>query len=200
MTSLIKYILSRNTLYYIISNLLVQVNQHFNNQHNRQLMAPKHDTDHDPSVDGKLATHENESIPSVAMQDQDYTDIMNELRVLVGSDRNTVQGFINDMVRNNTTPTSQLKASMPESTLHRISKIVMKEADRNKMMELIRSGKKIPENDVDILDPIDTSDLYGLINEGINKHYRRNIPQWVTNDMVGITNVPTTVHSNNEAT
>ena len=90
-------------------------------------MAPKHDTDHDPFVDGKLATHENKSIPSMAMQDQDHIDIMEELRVLVGSNRNTVQGFINDMVGNNNAPTSQSKSSMPESTLHQISKIVMKE-------------------------------------------------------------------------
>ena len=65
-------------------DLLSQVNQHFDNQHDRQLMVPKHDTDHDPFVDGKLITHENESIPSVAMQDQDHTDIMDKLRVLVG--------------------------------------------------------------------------------------------------------------------
>ena len=39
-----------------------------------------------------------------------------------------------------------------------------------------------------------------MINEGINKHYRGNTPQGVTNDMVGITKVPTTVHSNNKAT
>ena len=66
------------------------------------------------------------------MQDQDHTDIMNELAVLVGSDRNTVQGFINDMVGNTNAPTSQSKPSMPESTLHWISKIVMKEAFRDK--------------------------------------------------------------------
>ena len=106
---------------------------------------------------------------TVAMQDQDYTDIMDELAALVGSDRNTVQGFINDMVGNTDAPTSQSKLSMLESTLHRISKMVMKEAVENKKMELIRSSMKIAENDVDVLDPIDTSDLYGLINEGINK-------------------------------
>ena len=76
----------------------------------------------------------------------------------------------------------------------------MKEAAKDKMMELIRSGKKIPENDVDVLDLIDTSDLYGLINEGINKYYCRNTAQGVTNDMVGIANVTTTAHSNNQAT
>ena len=38
---------------------LSQVNQHFDNQHDWQLMVPKHDTDtdHDPSVDRKLVTH-----------------------------------------------------------------------------------------------------------------------------------------------
>ena len=58
-------------------DLLGQVNQHFDNRHDRQLMAPKHDTDHghhnpsDPqstiSVDCKLVTHKDESIPSVTM-------------------------------------------------------------------------------------------------------------------------------------
>ena len=81
-------------------DLLSQVNQHLDNQHDRQLMAPNHDTDHEhhnssdptsnPSVDGKLVIHEDESIPSVVMQDQDHTDIMDELAAIVGSDRNTV--------------------------------------------------------------------------------------------------------------
>ena len=48
---------------------------------------------------------------------------------------------------------------MPESTLHQISKMIMKEAVEDKKMELIRSGIKIPENNVDVLDLIDTSDL-----------------------------------------
>ena len=30
----------------ILEDLLSQLNQDFDNQHNRQLMAPKHDTDH----------------------------------------------------------------------------------------------------------------------------------------------------------
>ena len=149
-------------------------------------MAPKHDTEHDPSIDGKFATNANESIPSMTMKNQDHTDIMNQLRVLVDSNCDTVQGFINDMVGNSNAFTSQSKPSMPESTLHWISMIVMKEAVRDKMTKIILSDKKIPENDVDVLDFIDTSDLYGLINEGINKNYRRNRPQGVTNDMMGI--------------
>ena len=76
-------------------------------------------------------------ITSVAMQDQDHTDIMDELAAIVRSDHNTVQGFINDMVGNTNTSTSQLKPSMPESTLHRISKMVTKEAVEDKKMELI---------------------------------------------------------------
>ena len=92
----------------VLDDLLGQVNQDFNNQHNQQLMAPKYDTDHEnhnpsnpPSnslVDCKLITPKNESIPSVAIQDQDYTDIIDELSTILGSDRNTVQRFINDMV------------------------------------------------------------------------------------------------------
>ena len=58
---------------------------------------------------------------------------------------------------------------------------------------------KIPENNVDILDLINNSNLYGLINEDINKYNHRNTAQGVTNDMVGLTNVPTTVYSNNKA-
>ena len=53
---------------------------------------------------------------------------------------------------------------------------------------------------MDFLDFIDTLDLYRLINEGINKYNHCNIAQGVTNDMVGITNIPTIVHSNNKAT
>ena len=125
---------------------------------------------------------------------------MHELATLVGSNRNTVQGFINGMVGNTNAPTSQSKPPMFEPTLHRISKIVIKGTVRDKMLELIQSGKKIPENDVDVLDLTDTSDLYGMINEGINKHYQRDTAQRVTNEMVNITNVSTTAHSNNKAT
>ena len=100
-------------------------------------MAPKHDTGHDPSVGDKLVTHEDDSIPSVAMQDQDYIDIMDKLAAIIGSDRNTVQGFINDMVGNTDAPNSQSKPSMPELTLHQISKMVMKKGVEDKKMELI---------------------------------------------------------------
>ena len=51
----------------VLEDLLSQVDQDFNNQHNQQLMAPKHDTDyehHNPnnppsttSVECKLVTH-----------------------------------------------------------------------------------------------------------------------------------------------
>ena len=78
--------------------------------------------------------------------------------------------------------------------------MVMKEAVEDKKMELIRSSMKILENDVDVLDLINTSDSYKLINEGINKYNHRNTAQGVTNDMVGITTILTTVHSNNKAT
>ena len=133
-------------------------------------MAPTSGTDHEHqntskstsnlSADAELVTHENGLIPSVAMQDQDHANIMQELATLVDSNRSTVQEFINDMVCETFVPTSQSKPPILEPTLHRISKIVMKEAVRDKMLELIQSGKEIPGNDVDILDLIDTLDLY----------------------------------------
>ena len=154
-------------------------------------MTREHDTGrghHNPSnpqsntsIDCKLAIGKDESFISEIMKNKDTTDIMDELATMIQ-------------------PPNQLRSSIPESTLHRISKMVMKEAVEDKKMELIRSGMKIPENDVDVLDLIDTSDLYGMINEGINKHYQRDTAQRVTNDMVNITNVSITAHSNNEAT
>ena len=186
-------------------------------------MAPKNDTDHEhhnpgdpsstPSVNCKLVTHKDESIPSMTIQNEDHTDIMDELAVIIGSDRNTVQEFIINMIGNTDVPTvingnnkttarppSQLRSSIPEAILHWISKMVMKEAVEDKKMELIRSSTKIPENDVDVLDLINTSDLYRLINDGINKYNHHNIVQGVTNDMIGNTNIPKTVHSSKEAT
>ena len=133
-------------------------------------------------------------------QDQDHTNIMQGLATLVGSNRKTVQEFINDMVCETVVPTSQSRPPMFESTLHRISKIVMKEAVRDKMLELIQSGKKVKENNVDVLDLIDTSDLYGMINKGINKHYQRDAAQRVTNDALNTTNISTTAHSTNKVT
>ena len=86
-------------------------------------MAPKHDTDHEhhnpndlqstTSVDCKLVTHEDKSIPSVTMQNEDHTDIMGELATMLQ-------------------PPNQLRSPMPKSTLHRISKIVMKEVVEDK--------------------------------------------------------------------
>ena len=76
----------------------------------------------------------------------------------------------------------------------------MKEAFRDKMLKLIQSGKKIPENNVDVLDLINTPDLYQMINEGIDKHYQRDKARRVTNEMVNITNASTIAHSNEKAT
>ena len=66
---------------------------------------------------------------------------------------------------------------IPESTLTSISKKVMKEAVEDKKVELKQSGTKIPAKYVDILRLIDTLDLYGLINDGINKYNDRNTKQ-----------------------
>ena len=128
---------------FVLADLLSQVDQNFDNQHDQQLMAPKYDTDHGhhnlsdlqsiTSVDCKLVTHEDESTPFVTMQNEDHTDIMDELAATLR-------------------PPNHLKSSMPESTLQRISKMVTKEAVEDKKMDLMRSGTKIPENDVDVLD------------------------------------------------
>ena len=64
----------------------------------------------------------------------------------------------------------------------------------------MRSGTKIPENDVDVFDLIDTLQLYGLINDGIDKYNHRNTVQGFINDIVGNKNVPTMFHNSNEAT
>ena len=90
-------------------------------------MASNHEIDHkyqntrdstsNPSVANEFGTHKDKSIHLVAMQDQDHADIMEELATLVGSNRNTVQGFINDMVGNTNAPTSQSKLPMFEPTL-----------------------------------------------------------------------------------
>ena len=120
-------------------------------------MILKHDTDHghhnpstpllNTSVDCKFVTHEDESIPSEAMKNKDNTDIMDELAAMIQ-------------------PTNQLRSSIPKSTLHQISKMVMKKAVKNKKIKLMRSGTKIPVNNVDILDLNKTLELYGLINDG----------------------------------
>ena len=78
--------------------------------------------------------------------------------------------------------------------------MVMKVANGNKKMELMGSGTKIPENDVDVLDLINTLELYGLINDGIDKYNHRNTVQGFINDMVCNTNIPTMVHNSNKAT
>ena len=90
-------------------------------------MAPKDDTGrghHNPrdpqpttSVDCKLITCKNESISSEIMKNEDTADIMDELAAMLR-------------------PPNQLRLSMPESTLHQISKMVMKETIEDKKMEL----------------------------------------------------------------
>ena len=67
-------------------------------------------------------------------------------------------------------------------------------------MELKQPGKVIPAKDVDILRLIDTSYLYGLINDGINKYNDRNTIQGFINNMVGNTNTATVVKNSNNMT
>ena len=52
----------------------------------------------------------------------------------------------------------------------------------------------IPAKEIDVLSLIDTLDLYGLINDGINKYNDRNTVQGFINDMVGNTNIILGVH------
>ena len=92
-------------------------------------MTHKHDTDtdrghHNPSnpqsttsVDCKLATGKDESFSSETMKNEDTTDIMDELAATMR-------------------PLNQLRSLIPESTLHRISKMVMKEAVEDKKVDL----------------------------------------------------------------
>ena len=115
------------------------------------------------------------------MKNKDTTDIMDELATMIQ-------------------PPNQLRSSIPESTLHRISKMVMKKAVEDKKVELMQLGTMIPAKDVDVLCLIDTSGLYKLINDGINKYNDCNTVQGFINDMVGNTNVPTVVESSNKAT
>ena len=128
-------------------------------------MESKHDTfqgHHNPNnpqsttfVDCELVTGKDKLFSSGTIKNEDTTDIMDELASMIQ-------------------PPNQLRSSMPESTLHRISKMVMKEAVEDKKMKLIQSGKKIPDSDVDVLDLIDTSNSYELINDGINKYNDRD--------------------------
>ena len=122
-------------------------------------MTSEHDTGrghHNPSnpqsntsIDCKLAIGKDESFISEIMKNKDTTDIMDELATMIQ-------------------PPNQLRSSIPESTLHWISKMVMKEAVEDKKVELMRSGRNVPTKDVDVLYLIDTFDLYGLLNDGIN--------------------------------
>ena len=75
----------------VTADLISQEDQDFDNRHDRQLMAPKYDTDHghhnlnDPQsttfVDCKLV--KDESILSETMKNEDTTDIMDELTAMI---------------------------------------------------------------------------------------------------------------------
>ena len=78
--------------------------------------------------------------------------------------------------------------------------MIMKEAVEDKKAELRQLGTKISAKDIDVLCLINTSNLYRLINDGIDKYNDRITVQGFINDMVGNTNVPTMVHNSNEAT
>ena len=175
----------------VIADLLSQEDQDYDDRHDQQLMTHEHDTcqgHHNPSnqqsntsVDYKLATSKDESFPPEAMKNGDITDIMDELGTMKR-------------------PPNLLESSISESTLHRISRKVMKQAIEDKKVELKQSGTKIPAKDVDILRLIDTLDLYGLINDSINKYNDCNTIQGFINNMIGNTNTATGVKNNYKTT
>ena len=84
----------------VVLDLLSEGSEGYDNQHDWQLMARKHDNchaHHNPrnsqsatSVDCKLATGKDESFSSEAVKNGDITDIMDDLVTMVGSDCNTV--------------------------------------------------------------------------------------------------------------
>ena len=74
----------------------------------------------------------------------------------------------------------------------------MKEAVEDTKVELRQSGMEIPAKDVNILRLIDTTYLYGLINDGINKYNDYNTIK-ITN-MFDNTNTTTVVDANNKTT
>ena len=76
----------------------------------------------------------------------------------------------------------------------------MKIAVEDKQVELKQSNTKIPATEVDVLRLINISDLYGLINDGIDEYNDRNTMQGFINDMAGNTNAPTMVEGSNKTT
>ena len=76
----------------------------------------------------------------------------------------------------------------------------LQEVVEDKKIELIRLSTNIPLKEIDILDLIDTLELCGLINDGIDKYNNRNTVQGFINNMVGNTNITTMVDSSDKAT
>ena len=110
-----------------VEDLLSKEDQDCNNQHDQQLMTCKHNNGRGhnnqsnpqstASVDCKLNTDKHASISSKTMKNEDTINIMDELAAM--------------------RPLNQLRSLIPEYTLHRISKMVMKEAIEDKKVELM---------------------------------------------------------------
>ena len=77
----------------VIADLVSQEDQDYDNWHDQQLIAPKHDTGqgyHNPSdpqsttsVDCKLVTGKDESSSSETIKNEDTADIMDELEAMI---------------------------------------------------------------------------------------------------------------------
>ena len=77
---------------------------------------------------------------------------------------------------------------------------MIKEAVGNKKAKLKQSGKEIPVKDVDILQLFNTSYLYGLINDGINKYNDSNTTQGFIHNVFDNMNTTTVVNNDNKTT
>ena len=140
----------------VITDLLSQENEDYNKQHDQQLLNCKDDTGqghHNPrnrqsaaSVDCKLATGKDESFSSEAVKDGDITDIMGELAIMVVFDRNTVQGFINDMVseRSHMNAPTVVEDNNKTITVSKLgeAKPVIVHGNNNGAMKLANTGLK----------------------------------------------------------
>ena len=89
-------------------------------------------------------------------------------------------------------------SSNPKPALYWVSKEVTIEAVEDKKVELRQFGMEIPVKDMDILRHINTSYLYGLINDGVNKYNDTNTTQITS--MFDNKNTATIVDNNNKTT
>ena len=93
-----------------------------------------------------LATGKDKSFSSESVNNGDITDIIGELATMVRSDRNTVQGFINDMVSetSNTDTPTVVKDNNKKTAANKLGKAkpVIVHVNNNSNMKLANTGLK----------------------------------------------------------